>query len=158
MGIGSITHSQASRFARCGYLAPVTWCGHDEAAALARQLAGRPELGNVTANPHLMQDWARRAVTSGPLIGCVRALIGADIAVENTFLMIKRPSDGFTVPAHQDGINDRIQLDPARSVAVWLAISGASPVNGGLQIVPGSHQGGYLPYRRAAHPPAPCAR
>ena len=149
MGIGSITHSQASRFARCGYLAPVTWCGHDEAAALARQL-GRPGPGNVTANPHLRQDWARRAVTCGPLISAVAALIGADIAVENTFLMIKRPGDRFTVPAHQDGINDRIQLDPARSVAVWLAISEASLVNGCLEIVPGSHQGGYLPYRRAA--------
>jgi hypothetical protein len=34
------------------------------------------------------------------------------VAVENTFLSIKRPGDQFTVPAHQDGINDRIQLDP----------------------------------------------
>ena len=90
---------------------------------------------HVTANPHLTEDWAQRAVTCGQLIGYVCTLIGADIAVENTFLMIKRPGDGFTVPAHQDGINDRIQLDPARSVAVWLAISGASPANGGLQIV-----------------------
>ena len=119
---------------------------------------GRPELGNVTANPHLMQDWARRAVTSGPLIGCVRALIGADIAVENTFLMIKRPSDGFTVPAHQDGINDRIQLDPARSVAVWLAISGRARSTAACRSSRGRIRAATCPTAGPPRPPAPCAR
>jgi len=140
----------ASIFATRGYLAPVTWSTPAQAIALARELADTAGPGNVTANPHLRQDWARRAVTCGPLISAVAALIGAETAVENTFLMIKRPGDRFTVPAHQDGINDRIQLDPARSVAVWLAVSEATVVNGCLEIVPGSHHGGYLPYRRAS--------
>ena len=134
-----------------GYLGPVTWSTPAEAIALASELADTGS-GNVTANPHLSQDWARRAVTSGPVISEVAALIGAEVAVENTFLMIKRPGDQFTVPAHQDGINDRIQLDPARSVAVWLAVSEATGVNGCLEIVPGSQHGGYLPYRRASSP------
>ena len=123
-----------------------------QAIALARELADTAGPGNVTANPHLSQDWARRAVTCGRVISAVAALLGPDIAVENTFLMIKRPGDRFTVPAHQDGINDRIQLDPARSVAVWLAVSEATAVNGCLEIVPGSHRGGYLPFHRAGSP------
>jgi len=132
-----------------GYLAPVTWSTPAEAIALACELVGMAGPGNITANPHLSRDWVRRAVTCGRVVSAVTALIGPDIAVENTFLVIKRPGDQFTVPAHQDGINDRIQLDPARSVAVWLAVSEATAASGCLEIAVGSHRGGYLPYRRA---------
>jgi ectoine hydroxylase-related dioxygenase (phytanoyl-CoA dioxygenase family) len=54
------------------------------------------------------------------------------------------------VPAHQDGINDRIMLDPALAVAAWLAITDATATNGCLQVIPGSHRDGYLPYHRVA--------
>jgi ectoine hydroxylase-related dioxygenase (phytanoyl-CoA dioxygenase family) len=70
--------------------------------------------------------------------------------VENSFLITKHPGTIFAVPVHQDGINDRIVLNPARSVAAWLAITDATTRNGCLQVIPGSHRGGYLPYRRAA--------
>jgi ectoine hydroxylase-related dioxygenase (phytanoyl-CoA dioxygenase family) len=135
-----------------GYRGPVTWNTPAAATALARDLAGAGELGNVTANPHLRSGWARQAVTCRAIVGEVTALIGAEVAVENTFLMIKWPGDGFAVPAHQDGINDRIELDPVRSVAVWLAISEATAANGCLEVAPGSQQAGYLPYRRAGLP------
>jgi ectoine hydroxylase-related dioxygenase (phytanoyl-CoA dioxygenase family) len=135
-----------------GYRGPVTWSTTAAAAELASDLANTPTLGNVTTNPHLNSDWARQAVTCGPIIHEVAAMIGAEIAVENAFLMIKWPGDQFTVPAHQDGINERIELDPARSVAIWLAVSEATAANGCLEVAPGSHQAGYLAYRRAALP------
>jgi ectoine hydroxylase-related dioxygenase (phytanoyl-CoA dioxygenase family) len=103
----------------------------------------------VARNLHLECGWARRAVTSVRLLNVVQRLIGPAIAVENTFLIIKWPDTGFVVPVHQDGINDRIVLDPARSLAVWLAISEATRENGCLEVVPGSQVAGYRPYERA---------
>lgn len=57
----------------------------------------------------------------------------------------RRPPSGISRPV-------RMKLDPARSVAVWLAISEATSASGCLEIAPGSHHGGYLPYRRASSP------
>lgn len=131
-----------------GYLTALDWAHEDDALDLAAQLAAG-EVGEVTRNPHLLWEWATAAICAPPLVAEVHRLIGPELAVENTFLMVKRPGSAFRVPIHQDGINDRIQLDPARSVAVWLAISHATPANGCLEVAPGSHHGGYLPYRRA---------
>lgn len=145
----------ASACGESGYLAPFEWAALHDAGQLAMQLRRIAGLGNVTANPHATEAWARELVASPPVLGTVTGLIGPDVAVENTFLMVKRPGDGFAVPPHQDGINDRIELDPARAVAVWLAISPATPGNGCLEVVPGSQHRGYLPYHRAGEPGNP---
>jgi ectoine hydroxylase-related dioxygenase (phytanoyl-CoA dioxygenase family) len=132
-----------------GYRCPISWASPDQARRLAAWLTAlRP--GEVTRNPHLEHQWAREAVSSPVLLAAVQALIGAEIAVENSFLIIKQPQTALAVPAHQDGINDRIMLDPARAVAAWLAVTDATAANGCLQVIPGSHRDGYLPYHRAA--------
>jgi ectoine hydroxylase-related dioxygenase (phytanoyl-CoA dioxygenase family) len=84
----------------------------------------------------------------------VSRLLGPDIAVENTFLMAKWPGENFIVPLHQDGISDDIELDPARSVAVWLAITDAPLTSGCVEVLSGSHAFGYLPFERE-QPDAP---
>jgi ectoine hydroxylase-related dioxygenase (phytanoyl-CoA dioxygenase family) len=131
-----------------GYQTALAWTAPREAGQLAARLAAHGQ-GEVTRNPHLAHAWAREAVTSPVLLARLKTLIGADIAVENSFLIIKQPGTAFAVPAHQDGINDRIVLDPARAVAVWLAVTDATTVNGCLEIIPGSQRGGYLPFHRA---------
>ncbi len=132
-----------------GYQCPVLWAGPGQAQRIAARLAAAP-LREVTRNPHLDYRWARAAVSAPALLARVKTLIGADIAVENSFLITKEPHSTFSVPAHQDGINDRILLDPAKAVAAWLAITDATVASGCLQLVPGSHGGGYLPYHQAA--------
>jgi ectoine hydroxylase-related dioxygenase (phytanoyl-CoA dioxygenase family) len=133
-----------------GYRTDLAWSAPEKANELAQRLAGRFDLGEVTRNLHLTEAWARDAVAGHLLIPHVQAMIGPAVAVENTFLVIKRPGGRFEVPPHQDGINDWIVLDPARSVAVWLAITDATVENGCLEVAPGSHAAGYLPYGRAA--------
>ncbi|MGH8902516.1 MAG: phytanoyl-CoA dioxygenase family protein [Egibacteraceae bacterium] len=134
-----------------GHLPGLAWTEPADVQRLAEQLrqehadAGR----EVTRNPHLECGWARRAVTSARLLDVVGRLLGPAVAVENTFLIIKWPGTGFAVPVHQDGINDRIVLDPARSLVMWLAITEATSANGCLEVLPGSQTGGYRPYERA---------
>ncbi|MFC4054105.1 phytanoyl-CoA dioxygenase family protein [Actinomadura syzygii] len=125
---------------------PLWWAD----AATARDLAARLEAEHATdrtevvRNPHRDQEWARSAACA--LLDIVRGVLGEDVAIENTFLVLKWPGAVFEVPWHQDGIDRRIHLDPARSVSAWLALTDATVANGCLQIVPGSHALGYLPY------------
>jgi ectoine hydroxylase-related dioxygenase (phytanoyl-CoA dioxygenase family) len=102
----------------------------------------------IVKNPHRDHGWARHAAAS--LLDVVQAVIGTDVAIENSFLVIKWPGSAFDVPWHQDGIDRRIELDPARSVSAWLALTDTTVDNGCLHIAPGSHELGYLPYELEA--------
>ncbi|WP_405159809.1 phytanoyl-CoA dioxygenase family protein [Nocardia sp. NBC_01499] len=100
----------------------------------------------IVRNPHRTHAWAWALVNSPQQTARVGALLGPDAAVENTFLVIKWPGKAFEVPAHQDGINEHIELDPARAVSCWAALTDATARAGCLEVVPGSQLGGYLPF------------
>jgi len=72
--------------------------------------------------------------------------LGDDIAVENTFLVFKKPGDIFEVPLHQDDIDDNLDLDPDNSFSFWLSITDSNRENGGLIVYPNSHSDGYIEY------------
>lgn len=147
---GQVEECGVGIYGEQGYLPGLVWTEPADAQQLAEQLRQEhADTGReVTRNPHLECGWARRAVTSLRLLDIVQRLIGPAVAVENTFLIIKWPGTGFAVPTHQDGINDRIVLDPARSLAVWLAITEATSANGCLEVVLGSQTAGYRLYER----------
>ncbi len=122
----------------------------DTIAAAAAKSADASD--GVLVNPHLTETWAQFAVGEAGALDHVAELLGPDIAVENSFLITKRPGLPFAVPPHQDGVNDAIELDPARAVSVWLALTAAPNTAGCLEVVPGSHRHGYLPYTREPGP------
>lgn len=130
-----------------GALMPVEWTTPGAARACAAGLVAqhRAARQEVVRNPHLDQEWAMEAVRAPALLEAVQELLGPDVAVENTFLVIKWPGRPFIVPWHQDGTGKNVTLDPARAVAAWLALTDTTRTSGGLQIIPGSHHGGYLP-------------
>lgn len=132
---------------RHGYVGPVEWMSPVEARALSLHLATAYSLGrwDIVRNPHRREPWARAIVTAAALARPVRAMLGRDVCVENSFLIIKWPGAEFVVPPHQDGIDDRIELDPARAVSCWVAISDADATSGCLEVVVGSHAR-YLPF------------
>ncbi|MBD0688586.1 phytanoyl-CoA dioxygenase family protein [Streptomyces sp. CBMA123] len=123
------------------------WSAPGAARARAAQLLAehRAQQREIIRNPHLSAEWARTAVRASQLLAAVQGAIGPDVAVENTFLVVKWPGRAFEIPWHQDGIDARLELDPDRSVSAWLAISDATVINGCLHAVPGSHHFGYLP-------------
>ncbi|MFF9897741.1 phytanoyl-CoA dioxygenase family protein [Streptomyces longispororuber] len=131
-----------------GYRCLRGWCTPGYARARTAELvaAHRATRTEIVRNPHLSAEWARAVVRAPRLLAAVQDLIGRDVAVENTFLVLKWPYQNFAVPWHQDGLNDRVILHPARSVAAWLALTDTGPLNGCLHVIPGSQRGGYLPY------------
>jgi ectoine hydroxylase-related dioxygenase (phytanoyl-CoA dioxygenase family) len=137
-----------------GYRRLQKWTPPGRARAWATGLVAthRGSMREVLRNPHHTEEWAQAVVRAPRLLAAVQGLIGPSVAVENTFLVIKWPGRGFEVPWHQDGINDRLELDPAQSVAAWLALTDAAPGSGCLRVLPGSQASGYLPYEvEAAH-------
>ncbi|MFF2146029.1 phytanoyl-CoA dioxygenase family protein [Kitasatospora sp. NPDC058190] len=133
---------------RRGLRTGVEWSTLGAARARAAQLVAehRSQLREIIRNPHLNTEWARAAVRAPQLLAAVQEAIGPDVAVENTFLVVKWPGRTFEIPWHQDGTDARLELDPDRSVSAWLAISDATVSNGCLHAVPGSHHFGYLPF------------
>ncbi|WP_031076311.1 phytanoyl-CoA dioxygenase family protein [Streptomyces sp. NRRL WC-3742] len=133
---------------RRGLRTGVKWSTPAAARARAAQLVAehRARHQEIVRNPHLGAEWAREAVRAPKLLAAVQDVIGPDVAVENTFLVVKWPHRAFEVPWHQDGIDTRVELDPDRSVSAWLAVSDATVDNGCLHAVFGSQHFGYLPF------------
>jgi ectoine hydroxylase-related dioxygenase (phytanoyl-CoA dioxygenase family) len=146
----AIRYAGPSPLGESGYRTGLDWNTNGRARARAAEIITehRAEQTEVVRDAHLRFEWAAHAVRSPELLSVVQKTIGESIAVENTFLMIKWPGRDFPVPWHQDGTNPRMQLDPERSVAAWLAVTDATTVNGCLQVIPGSHAAGYLDYDR----------
>lgn len=135
-------------FRSLGVSAPLPWTTPEVARAQAGELVAQlgPHHQEIVKNPHRDAEWARAAVCSAALLGAVHAVIGPDVAVENTFLVVKWPGSDFEIPWHQDGIGRRIELDPDRSVSAWLAVTDATVSTGCLEVMHGSQRLGYLPY------------
>ncbi|MEV7582105.1 phytanoyl-CoA dioxygenase family protein [Streptomyces roseus] len=148
----TISYTGPSPLGEDGYRTGLEWNTNSRARARAVEVIAehRAERTEVVLDAHLRSEWAAHAVRAPGLLAAVQQTIGEAVAVENTFLMIKWPGREFRVPWHQDGTNRRMQLDPARSVAAWLAITDATTANGCLQVIPGSHASGYLGNDREA--------
>jgi ectoine hydroxylase-related dioxygenase (phytanoyl-CoA dioxygenase family) len=128
-----------------GYSCPVGWATAHDTQLLAAMISTDHDC-EIVRNPHLSQQWARAVVTAPMLTGVVESILGPNAAVENGFLVIKWPDREFIVPAHQDGIDDYLELIPGRSLCCWVAITDATDRSGCLQVVPRSQRWGYLPY------------
>ena len=144
------TASDAGTLGQHGVSPPIAWTTPGLARACARRLVGEHERSRteIVRNPHLATRWAHAAVRSPGLLSAVQAVIGPAVAVENTFLLVKWPGRAFDVPWHQDGVDEFLELDPARSVTAWLALSDVTEANGCLHVAVGSQSLGYLPTAR----------
>ncbi|MER7672298.1 phytanoyl-CoA dioxygenase family protein [Kitasatospora sp. NPDC096128] len=131
---------------RRGMSSPIEWSTPGAARGRAALLVAehRASGREIVPNPHLTEDWAAFAARSPNLLAAVQAVLGPDVAVENTFLVVKWPGRQFEIPWHQDGIDDRLELHPERSVSAWLAVTDATVTNGCLYVAPGSQRAGYL--------------
>ncbi|MFC4070451.1 phytanoyl-CoA dioxygenase family protein [Actinoplanes subglobosus] len=135
----------AGRLGTSGFHTGLQWAAPGEAIRIGQQVAGN---GDVVKAPWLSLPEIAVLVRRPVIVNAVADLIGPDIALEGGFLLTKRPAADFRVPWHQDGVGADMELDPERSVTVWMALTAATAGNGALRVIPGSHRHGYLPTRR----------
>jgi phytanoyl-CoA hydroxylase len=71
------------------------------------------------------------------LLGVMRDLLGPDVDCFLSQFIFKNPG-AIGQPWHQDSLY--FPFDPDHQVGVWLAVTDATPTNGPLSVLPGSHR------------------
>ncbi len=77
------------------------------------------------------------------ILDCVEALIGPNIQLHHTKLIVKPPEKGAPFPMHQDCPYFPHELHTMLAVSIYL--DDADIENGCIRVVPGSHKLGQLP-------------
>ena len=143
----------AERYARDGYICPVPAIPAQDMAAVRADLAAYLERSgrNTKDDPylqfkvHMVFAWADRLIRHPAILDAVEALIGPNILVWNTAVLIKPPQNRDFVSWHQDVYY--WGNHPEHVVGAWLAITDSTPENGCVRVIPGSHHRGILPHR-----------
>ena len=79
-------------------------------------------------------------VTDVMLLDLIEQLIGPDIIMWASSVFCKPAQHGLEVPWHQDG--QYWPIRPHATVTAWIALDDATPDNGCMRIIPGSHRMG----------------
>jgi phytanoyl-CoA hydroxylase len=77
--------------------------------------------------------------TSSKLLDPVEAILGPDVVLLYSHILCKPPG-GLRVAWHQDGPYWH-RIEPKIAVTAWVALDDATPENGCMRVIPGSHQG-----------------
>lgn len=132
-------------------------------AAVARLRAGADQILEFNARRSAERDWVPIAhlperpgvrdgapggdllfdvATTPELVNMVEQLIGPDIILWASNIFGKPPKVGKPVQWHQDG--HYFPVEPMATLTAWIAIDDASPDNGCLRVIPGSHKWGLM--------------
>ena len=85
---------------------------------------------------------------SDTILDLVEPVIGPNIGLWSSHFISKPPRVGKATPWHEDSSywNGRIST-MAGICTVWLAIDRATPANGSMAVIPGTHTNGFSEYR-----------
>ena len=137
-----LTPDERAVFERDGFVGPFTYASREQMAVLCRAIERdvlddqAPDSLHRFESRHRDCRVAYDICADEQLVGRVASILGQNVLLWNSVFFCKGPG-GREVPWHQD--RDFLFLDPCVNVAVWLAIDRSSPVNGCLQVIPGSH-------------------
>jgi phytanoyl-CoA hydroxylase len=93
--------------------------------------------------PH---DTALTAAVKHPrLCGAVSQLLGRDIKLYRSTVLLKQAGQGSELPYHQD--SSYWPIAPANLTCCWIALHDADRLNGCMKVIPGSHKGSLLPVK-----------
>ena len=146
---------QVSDYHRDGCLFPLRVLSAAQAAHYRRCLeqheavAAKPLQGNFRHKTHLLFTWADELVHNPDILDAVSDVIGPDILCWTTTFFIKEASNPGFVSWHQD--STYWGLDPDDVVTAWVAFTDATPENGYMQFIPGTHKVDQLPHLDTFH-------
>jgi ectoine hydroxylase-related dioxygenase (phytanoyl-CoA dioxygenase family) len=167
----SLTKEELCRFEEDGFLIKRSFIGDDLLRQISQEIdalhermahavpdgvevtwekleAGKPKRIKQLMNSERVSPGIDRMLRSDPVLDVVEALLGPDIALFHSKLLMKAAHDGAITPWHQDyaywkqGANRPLQLN------CMLAIDAATRENGCIQFVPGSHKQGLVTHER----------
>ena len=140
---GSLSPAECEIYAKTGLLYPKKALSSTQAASYRaawenfEAASGGPVQGKYRYKSHLVFPFVSRIMREPAILDMVEGIIGPDILVWNTNLYLKEPGDGRFISWHQDSAH--WGLDSNRIVTVWVALAPATPQNGCMRMIPGSH-------------------
>jgi non-haem Fe2+, alpha-ketoglutarate-dependent halogenase len=150
-----LSQQQVADYQRDGCVFPVRVLSAAQAAHYRHCLeqheaiAGQPLQGNLRHKTHLLFTWADELVHNAEILDAVSDVIGPDILCWTTNFFIKESSSEGFVSWHQD--STYWGLDPDDVVTAWVAFTDATPENGYMQFIPGTHKVEQLPHLDTFH-------
>lgn len=106
----------------------------DHNRLLATNPAFRDNCSSLLTHDMAFLNYAR----NDAILDMVEQLIGPDIALWNMSFFAKPALNGKKTPFHQDG--EYWPVRPLATCTVWIAVDDATPENGCMQFIPGSHK------------------
>ena len=92
-------------------------------------------------HPHRFDELSMKQMLDARVGAILEQIMGAEpIAAQSMFYF--KPHGARGQALHQD--NFYLNVQPSTCVAAWLAVDPADPENGGMSVVPRSHEGGVL--------------
>ncbi|MGH2534396.1 MAG: phytanoyl-CoA dioxygenase family protein [Thermomicrobiales bacterium] len=153
-GRGRLTPEQIARYERDGYVLfkqPVF--SPEKFARL--QAIFEEDLATYTEEDldtiHFRDERMLEFLLADELLDLVEPVVGPNIGLWSSHIICKPPRTGKATPWHEDSTfwNGRIST-MAGICTVWLALDEATPENGSMGVIPGSHDNGFSDYEAVA--------
>ncbi len=141
-----LSESQIATYREDGYVIPDFRISDDELeqvrSAHDRLLARHPEFRDYCPNLLAFDPGFLNAARHPTILEMVSQVIGPDFALWNSSFFAKPADNGKRTPWHQDG--EYWPIRPLATCTVWIAVDAATPENGCLRVIKGSHKSGKL--------------
>jgi ectoine hydroxylase-related dioxygenase (phytanoyl-CoA dioxygenase family) len=123
---------------------------HEETIRSSGGAEGISRADEITFTAFLAeQDDAIRAfVKRSEFVAITTQILGPDVDLYWNQSVFKGPDGRAQFPWHQD--DGYTPVDPSPYLTLWLALNDATPENGCISVLPGSHKRGLMPHERTA--------
>lgn len=105
---------------------------------LELQLPEEQSLAKIAHALHKLNPIFHQATTSPAVQDIFRAIGFGEPTVVQSMVIFKNPKVGGAYTPHQDA--SFLYAEPVHLAGIWLALDDASPLNGCLEFIPGSHR------------------
>lgn len=137
----SLAPEFAHGFAERGYQSGLRVFSAEEAAAFRGQMeqaeAGGFDESRRYYKPHLLYPFLHAIATDDRVLDAVESVIGPDVMIWGSALLVKEAPDARAVHWHQDALH--YGLDPSELVTAWIALTESDVGNGCVRVIAGSH-------------------
>ncbi len=137
-----LSEAQVAQYREAGYVVPDFRLSGDELAEIKAAhdllLARKPEYRDYCPTLLAYDLWFLNVARNPEILDMVSQVLGPDFALWNSSFFAKPARNGRRTPWHQDG--EYWPIRPIATCSVWIAIDAATPENGCLRLIPGSHK------------------
>ena len=145
-----LSEEQVARFRDDGYIGGIRVLSPGEAADILQALedwerrSGKVAREFLRGKAHLLLKVLSDLTHHPKMVDAIEDVMGSDLLCIESGFFWKKARDPSYVTWHQD--NSYLKLDPPVSLVTWVALTDSKRDNGALQVIPGTHRHGALPY------------